>query len=140
MKMLQRLSVGNLTRKDVLPLFKQTFPDRRQYILSTQTSVADIVMQYKGLSLPYAVSCEALLYIIAYCYLSYVQLEQEVDCILKKRDVVKSASEDWKGKWAQAIISYALTLKSKPVKSALKVVETKFAGMPVLMTLGAVLS
>lgn len=44
-------------RRDVvLPLFKETFPERRQYILSTQSSVAEITTRYKALSLPYAVS------------------------------------------------------------------------------------
>ena len=38
-------------------------------------------------------------------------------------------SEDWKGKWAQAILMYAHTLKSKPVKVALKALETEFAGV-----------
>ena len=47
---------------------------------------------------------------------------------MKKRDIVKTASEEWKGKWSQAIISYARTLKSKGVKSALRIVETKFTG------------
>lgn len=52
-----------------------------------------------------------------------------MDIILKKRDVIKTAAEEWKGKWTQAIISYAQTLRSKPVKSALKGVETKFEGV-----------
>ena len=47
---------------------------------------------------------------------------------MKKKDIVKTASEEWKSKWSQAIISYARTLKSKGVKSALKIVETKFSG------------
>lgn len=44
-------------RKDVvLRLSKDTFTERRQYILSTQTSVAEIIARYKALSLPYMVS------------------------------------------------------------------------------------
>lgn len=50
-------------RKDVvLPLLKETFAQRRHYILSTQTSVADITAQYKALLLPYAVSLYSTLY------------------------------------------------------------------------------
>ena len=48
---------------------------------------------------------------------------------MKKRDVIKTASEDWKGKWTQAIILYAQTLRSKPARSALTEVKTKFAGV-----------
>lgn len=48
---------------------------------------------------------------------------------MKKKDIVKTASEEWKGKWSQAIISYARSLKSKGIKSALRIVETKFTGM-----------
>ena len=50
-------------RRDiVLTLSKKTFVQRRQYILSTQTSVADITAQYKALLLPYAVSLYIILY------------------------------------------------------------------------------
>ena len=36
-------------RKDVvLPLFKKTFPERRQYVLSTQMSIADLTERYRG--------------------------------------------------------------------------------------------
>ena len=47
-------------RKDVLRLSKDTFTERRQYILSTQTSVAEIIARYKALSLPYMVGFIAL--------------------------------------------------------------------------------
>ena len=44
-------------RKDVvLQCAKNSFTERRQYILSTQASVADIISRYKALSLPYVVS------------------------------------------------------------------------------------
>ena len=44
-------------RKDVvLPLLKQTFPERRQYILSTHASVVELTERYRALILPYAVS------------------------------------------------------------------------------------
>lgn len=43
-------------RRDVvLRCAKDTFTERRQYILTTETSVADIAC-YKALSLPYVVS------------------------------------------------------------------------------------
>ena len=48
---------------------------------------------------------------------------------MKKKDIVKTASEEWKCKWSQAIVSYARSLKSKGIKSALRIVETKFTGM-----------
>ena len=51
---------------------------------------------------------------------------------MRKRDIVKTASEEWKGKWSQAIISYAHSLKSKGVKSALRIVETKFTGTNII--------
>ena len=44
-------------RKDiVLPLLKETFPERRQFVLSTQVSVAELTERYKSFLLPYAVS------------------------------------------------------------------------------------
>ena len=44
-------------RRDVvLRCAKDTFTERRQYILTTETSVADIIARYKALSLPYVVS------------------------------------------------------------------------------------
>ena len=52
-----------------------------------------------------------------------------MDTILKKKDVVKIACDDWKAKWTLAIMSYAQALKSKPVKNALRTVETKFPGV-----------
>ena len=43
-------------RKDVvLPLIKNTFAERRQYVLSTQVSIADVTERYKSFLLPYAV-------------------------------------------------------------------------------------
>lgn len=43
-------------RKDVvLPLFKRTFPERRQYILTTSDPVSEVTSKYKALLLPYAV-------------------------------------------------------------------------------------
>lgn len=48
--------------------------------------------------------------------MSSIKVEQEVDTILKKRDVVKAATEDWKSKWAPAILAYVKTLKSKAIK------------------------
>ena len=47
-------------RKDVLRCAKNLFTERRQYILSTQASVADIVSRYKALSLPYVVSLDSI--------------------------------------------------------------------------------
>ena len=38
------------------------------------------------------------------------------------------ATEDWKSKWAPSIITYARTLKSKPIKAALAALESKFTG------------
>ena len=114
-------------RDTVLPLMKETFAERRQYILSTETAVINIGKQYPGLLLPYAVS-HKMHYIvhIKMCFYSCVcilfQFEQEVDIILKKRDVVRSAAEDWKSKWCGAILAYTETLKSKVVKAALKTV------------------
>ena len=58
-----------------------------------------------------------------------MKLEQEVDTILKKRDVIKAATEDWKSKWTPAILTYVTTLKSKAIKTALTVLESKFRGM-----------
>jgi hypothetical protein len=44
-------------RKDiVLPLLKETFPERRQFVLTTQVSVAELTERYKSFLLPYAVS------------------------------------------------------------------------------------
>ena len=36
-----------------------------------------------------------------------------MDLILKRRDAIKIASEDWKKKWTPAIISYSQSLKGK---------------------------
>ena len=36
-----------------------------------------------------------------------------MDMILKKKDVVKHAAEDWVGKWQPAITNYVVTLKGK---------------------------
>jgi hypothetical protein len=57
-----------------------------------------------------------------------MKLEQEVDIILKKRDVIKAATEDWKSKWTPAILAYVKTLKGKAIKTALRVLESKFRG------------
>lgn len=40
-------------------------------------------------------------------------MEWEMDLILKRRDTVKGASEDWKLKWTPAILSYCQSLKGK---------------------------
>ena len=43
----------------------------------------------------------------------YIQVEYEVDMILKKKDVVKHAAQDWVGKWLPTITNYVITLKGK---------------------------
>ena len=47
---------------------------------------------------------------------------------MKKKDIVKVATEDWKSKWVPSIITYAQTLKSKPVKAAIAALESRFIG------------
>ena len=54
-------------------------------------------------------------------------MEQEIDLILKKKDVVKGGVEDWKRKRAPAIVSYAKTLKGKAAKYSTEVLERKFS-------------
>lgn len=57
MKALQIELEKNKPRKDVvLPLLKETFPERRHFVLSTQVSVAELTERYKSFLLPYAVS------------------------------------------------------------------------------------
>ena len=69
-KALQLELAKDKPRKDVvLPLFKKTFPERRQYVLLTQMSVADLTERYRGFLLPYAVSCQCALYISVYHYI-----------------------------------------------------------------------
>ena len=47
---------------------------------------------------------------------------------MKKKDIVKTASEDWSHKWTLSVLTYVRSLKSKTVKAALKAVELKFVG------------
>ena len=58
-----------------------------------------------------------------------MQLEQDLDIILKNRDIVKAATDNWKSKWTPAILAYVKTLKSKAIKTALRVLESKLRGM-----------
>ena len=62
--------------------------------------------------------------------MSSIKVESEVDTILKKRDVVKAATEDWKSKWAPAVLAYVKSLKSKAIKNALMILQSKFHGKP----------
>ena len=43
--------------------------------------------------------------------------------ILKRKEAVKNAMEDWTSKWAPAIIDYAVTVKGKLGKSYLDVLD-----------------
>ena len=47
------------------------------------------------------------------CTLSFIQLEQEIDLILAKKDVAKTAAKDWQTKWTPAILQHSATLTGK---------------------------
>ena len=53
-------------RKDILLLLKETFPERRQFVLSMQVSVAELTERYKSFLLPYAVSVNSNRVCISY--------------------------------------------------------------------------
>lgn len=42
-----------------------------------------------------------------------MQLEQEIDLILAKKDVAKTSAKDWQTKWTPAILQHSATLVGK---------------------------
>ena len=67
-------------------------------------------------------SCFNRVYVMTW-YLSIIQLEQEIDLILEKRDVFKSALQDWTSSWVPAIIQYGESAQTG--KTAAVVVQAK---------------
>ena len=71
MKALQKELEKEKPRKDVvLPLLKETFPERRHFVLSTQVSVVELTERYKSFLLPYAVSMNSNYVCINYLKIS----------------------------------------------------------------------
>ena len=105
-------------KKDtVLSLMKQCYASRREYIISEteEVTVTSILSAYPALSLPYIVSTKfnfTLLWIRC-MYIQTLQIEQEMELVLEKRNVAKSATREWQLNWTPAIIDYSETLKGK---------------------------
>ena len=64
-----------------------------------------------------------------------MQLEQEIDLILGRKDIVKTAMHDWTYKWVPAILERAGTLKGKATTLMLET-QKKYEGMIMLIQLG----
>ena len=59
----------------------------------------------------------------------YTQLEQEMDLILEKKDVSKSALQQWTTVWVPSILQYAETCTGKKVASAITQAKTDYEGV-----------
>ena len=99
----------------VLTLMKNTFTNRRDYVLESGDSVGSFVFIYKGFTYPYSVS-KLIEGSGGKSYFFYTQIEQEVDLILQKKDVVKNASQDWRLKWIPGILKKCDQLSGKQLK------------------------
>lgn len=56
----------------------------------------------------------------------YVQLEQEIDLILGKKDVVRNSVTEWSSKWSPAILAYVQGVRGKAAQSAIEDAEKKY--------------
>jgi hypothetical protein len=87
----------------LIPLMKSTFPRRRQYVLSdvSDLSVREILRKWPCLRYPSV-------------------MEQEIDLIFQRQNMLKRTRSEWEQKWVPAILQYVKTLRSKPVQSLLE--------------------
>lgn len=113
----------NPRKEVVLSLVKLTFASRRQYVLeSHEISVSTITEKFKFFRLPYVVCTGVIvqvLYIFSNNLLYFIQLEQELDLIMKKKELIRIAISQWREKWVPAIKDHAEKNPSKVVRDAL---------------------
>ena len=57
------------------------------------------------------------------------KLEQEIDMILGKKDVVKNAVAEWTGKWTPAIHAYSKSMRTKVAQTIVKDVQEMYKGV-----------
>ena len=120
-------------RKEIIiSLMKLTYSVRREYILSdsSELSATAVLEEYRALTKVPVVSelCNVRI-IIRITVPLFKKLQQEIDIISGRRDIVKAALEEWKSKWVQAITTYTESLKSKVMSSALQAAKNAYAGM-----------